>query len=291
MLFMNLLPASIEMIIISLHTVSFLLLSALMLSLHMMALSTMDIASFSQERLLNTWKGPTFPLCPHAAIYKLKGGIAAQKATKAKSFADLTLHHGLPGTFDSSEWVKSASSGHSGQSLEYSLIPNHDSTVTKLGSIIKKQIRRGLQSADTTPDTVDFVSGDDREITPELGLNDDIDDLLFDTLEDLSSAPLSPCSSPDFFSSPLPSSPQHVLCRCGVESDGYREAVEQETIQCSNCSNYTHSSCITMRFTPKLPEPFICHECIIVSPSFENFELKLLGLRKQSLNCVHKRLL
>jgi len=262
----------------------------------------------------------TFPQCPtgyypHAAIYKLKGGLGAQKRfqqvleAKSKSMTEINLQQDLTGTLDSTK--RTVNVGHTGHSHDYNLIPDYDFTTTKLGAIIKKQISRGLKTAETQEVIdVDFVMGEETEFPPNIiEESESIDEMILDTLNTKSNAHLvthfpsesetglfpaaSPplCSAIESDSSPPPSSPQHVLCRCGVESDGYREAIEQGTIQCSLCSNYTHASCITLRFSDDIPETFKCHHHGSSLHEFSDFITKLPRLRKQMFNTVSKRLL
>ncbi|KAE9382508.1 hypothetical protein BT96DRAFT_1010535 [Gymnopus androsaceus JB14] len=102
-----------------------------------------------------------FPKCkagyhPHAAIYKLKGGLGAQMRfkqvlqAKSKALTEINLQPDLTGTLDSSKWT--AHVEHNGRSHDYNLMPEYDFATTKLGAIIKKQISRSLKAADTKED-------------------------------------------------------------------------------------------------------------------------------------------
>ncbi len=63
-------------------------------------------------------------------------------------------------------------------------------------------------------------------------------------------------------SSPPPSSPLHILCRCGTDTDGHRTEVKEDAIECEGCHNYSHLACQTYRRTPHdLPKTFQCHMC------------------------------
>lgn len=88
-----------------------------------------------------------FPKCkagyrPHAAIYKLKGGLGAQMRfkqvlqAKSKALTEINLQPDLTGTLDSSKWT--AHVEHNGRSHDYNLMPEYDFATTKLGAIIKK---------------------------------------------------------------------------------------------------------------------------------------------------------
>jgi hypothetical protein len=62
-------------------------------------------------------------------------------------------------------------------------------------------------------------------------------------------------------SSPPPSSPLHLLCQCGIESDGHRELVRQETVECHHCHKWSHLACLVNRSAPTIEGDFICHLC------------------------------
>ena len=94
-------------------------------------------------------------------------------------------------------------------------------------------------------------------------------------------------------SSPPPSSPQPVRCRCGIQSDGHREAITQDTVECELCKNYTHVACITGRLSNILPEKFYCHMCADEDSEakFQTVLRELPNIKKQSLGTAHRWLL
>ncbi|KAF9060912.1 hypothetical protein BDP27DRAFT_1429496 [Rhodocollybia butyracea] len=150
--------------------------------------------------------------------------------------------------------------------------------------------------------TLDGPSGDDFQLGDPTYLSDDsesITHLLLSTLENEFTSPapvISTGSNLSISSSPLPSSPHHILCRCGVESNGYRESIEQMTVQCAICKNYTHTGCITMRFNGQIPKHFECDDCRfpevqhVLRDGFAHFRNTLPGLRKQKLASIANRL-
>ncbi|THU96717.1 hypothetical protein K435DRAFT_858282 [Dendrothele bispora CBS 962.96] len=64
-------------------------------------------------------------------------------------------------------------------------------------------------------------------------------------------------------SSPPPSTPIQMLCRCGVESDGHRESIDQTAVQCEECQKWSHLACLTLRPRNEISRrwTFICHIC------------------------------
>ncbi|KAF5343123.1 hypothetical protein D9758_015199 [Tetrapyrgos nigripes] len=76
-------------------------------------------------------------------------------------------------------------------------------------------------------------------------------------------------------SSPPPSSPLHLLCRCGTENDGHRERIKQESVQCDQCQQWSHLACLVNRSEPTIEGEFICHICSHQSMSaFERLEIR-----------------
>lgn len=221
---------------------------------------------------------------PHAVIYKLKGGLHAQQyfrdhqITAAKSYLDLTLHMGQPSTLDGPAWSIKSETKHT---IEYNLLPEIPFTSTKLGKILHTQILKPVASP--IVQETDFVDGDDQEdddaIVGDIPIIDpeNVDNMILDSI-------VTPSSSP------LPSEHHYILCRCGVESNGYRETVEQDSVLCCLCDRYTHAGCLTRRIKDVVPEKFFCDECT-PPKNFLNFYEKLPGLSKQILKTVYKRLL
>ncbi|THV02120.1 hypothetical protein K435DRAFT_922498 [Dendrothele bispora CBS 962.96] len=64
-------------------------------------------------------------------------------------------------------------------------------------------------------------------------------------------------------SSPPPSTPIQILCRCGVESDGHRESIDQTAVQCEECQKWSHLACLTLRPRNEISRRWtvICHIC------------------------------
>ncbi|KAF5365496.1 hypothetical protein D9757_012971 [Collybiopsis confluens] len=86
-------------------------------------------------------------------------------------------------------------------------------------------------------------------------------------------------------SSPAPLDPAHVLCRCGVESDGHREPIAQEIVCCNECGRYTHLACLTQRQTPQISGDFFCHICQPQAADFTNY-IPTLRKSKRRLNSI-----
>ncbi|KAF9072159.1 hypothetical protein BDP27DRAFT_1418301 [Rhodocollybia butyracea] len=120
-----------------------------------------------------------------------------------------------------------------------------------------------------------------------------VEEMLLGTIVDISmssdgdsAAPISPIGS-----SPPPSTPQRVFCRCGVESDGYREPILQDIVQCDECKRYTHTGCLTMRLKSSLPRKFYCHVCSDHEQDFNTHKNLYPQIAKtQELEMVEKRL-
>ena len=73
-------------------------------------------------------------------------------------------------------------------------------------------------------------------------------------------------------SSPHPSDSAHVLCRCGIESDGHHEQIVQDIVECTMCKRCTHMACLTNRQNKNIPGKFYCHIC---HPSTEPYYFKI----------------
>ncbi|KAF9061883.1 hypothetical protein BDP27DRAFT_1428441 [Rhodocollybia butyracea] len=94
-------------------------------------------------------------------------------------------------------------------------------------------------------------------------------------------------------SSPGPSDPAHVLCRCGVESDGHREGVIQEIVCCNECGRYTHLACLTHCQTRHVPGKFTCHICsppLIVPGHIPALQLRKSGRKGNTIATTFTRL-
>ncbi|KAF9063257.1 hypothetical protein BDP27DRAFT_1427070 [Rhodocollybia butyracea] len=226
-----------------------------------------------------------------SAIYKLKGGVDAQQKFRVqqqveiKNTLDINIENQPIPALDSPNWIPCSTS--SKRSREYNFTSS--GVPTKL-------------FVDAPFPTLDGPSGDDFQLGDPTYLSDDsesITHLLLSTLENEFTSPapvISTDSNLSISSSPLPSSPHHILCRCGVESNGYRESIEQMTVQCAICKNYTHTGCITMRFNGQIPKHFECDDCRfpevqhVLRDGFAHFRNTLPGLRKQKLASIANRL-
>ncbi|KAJ3745201.1 hypothetical protein EV360DRAFT_90130 [Lentinula raphanica] len=248
----------------------------------------------------------TSPSCPpgfhtHSVVYKLKGGLKAQQLFKNRQIANAmqTLQLQLdtsPGPIlCSPHWVKtSAIDTHhhcSNSTVEYHLSkPGIPDTIMTPPTQPPYEIIH-IQEEDIPLARTSSPMQVDRITTP------------------LSSSPLSPIPtnsephlnnflgphlpSAEISSSPPPPSPLSICCRCGVEADGHREAVVQDTIHCSGCNSYTHIACLTMRLTAKpLPRDFFCHRCegLLEYKNFVEFRRTLPQLRQQKIEHIQNRL-
>ncbi|KAF5368807.1 hypothetical protein D9757_012280 [Collybiopsis confluens] len=79
-------------------------------------------------------------------------------------------------------------------------------------------------------------------------------------------------------SSPGPSDSAHILCRCGIESDGYRAGFEQEIVECCECGRFTHLACLVNQQTEKVLGDFYCHIC-----SLDDLANQILPRRSQRI--------
>ncbi|KAF9060516.1 hypothetical protein BDP27DRAFT_1429993 [Rhodocollybia butyracea] len=243
-----------------------------------------------------------YPKCqsrfrPHSVIYKLKGGLQAQKRFQtlqndaAKSLLGLDLSLDAAGAldssnvFDSTRWTKANAKSH-GLVHEYVLAKNWGIESTRIG----KSLSAVLASVDDQESLGDDVASDELHKPKQ---SPTVEEMLLGTIVDISMssdgdsvAPISPISS-----SPPPSTPQHVFCRCGVESDGYREPMLQDIVQCDQCKRYTHTGCLTMRLKGSFPRKFYCHVCSDHEQDFNTYKNLFPQITKpQELEMVEKRL-
>ncbi|KAF5379616.1 hypothetical protein D9757_009228 [Collybiopsis confluens] len=201
----------------------------------------------------------------HAVLYKLRGGLMAKQmfqtsqAAIVKKRFSISLQNPSPPVFTESDWIQIISGSTSFS--EY----NHTSS--------SLDIPTALMTQTTIPRNFIDLS------KPNFNVTDSIP------------TPLSSPGQQVKSSSPPPSSPQPIHCRCGIQADGHREAVVQVTVQCDRCDNYTHVACLTSRLRDELPKNFICHICDVnKADRFPEVVKKLPNLRMQLLKTVEKRL-
>ncbi|KAF9071317.1 hypothetical protein BDP27DRAFT_1419113 [Rhodocollybia butyracea] len=255
-------------------------------------------SQYAKGKVADLLAGAQPPCAPgfttFSAIYKLKGGADAQQKFQVqqqaliKSTLDIDFESLPIPALDSPDWIQCSSSK---RSREYNFASS--------GVPTKLFVDAPFPLTPTGPIGDDFQLGDPKELSDQ---SESITGLLLSTLEldheFTSPAPVIPFADSNFSisSSPLPSSPHHILCRCGVESNGYRENIEQMTVQCSICKNYTHTSCLTMRFTSQIPKHFECDDCKlpevqhVLRDDFAHFKNTLAGLRTQKLGSIASRL-
>ncbi|KIK49708.1 hypothetical protein GYMLUDRAFT_253670 [Collybiopsis luxurians FD-317 M1] len=154
----------------------------------------------------------------HIVMYHLRGGPAAQKeyfstqasATLQKLHVDLSTE--VP-TYTHSDF----------QQMEQSEIAlwkqAHSTEYCKKNDISAHDKKSALTHATPTV-PIDVVNATSNKGN---GLDSDIDQMS---------------------SSPAPSDSAHILCWCGIESDGHRAGIEQIIVKCEDCERYTHLACL-----------------------------------------------
>lgn len=203
----------------------------------------------------------------YAVIYRLCGGPSAQDyfASRQLELIQKKLHVNLitptfllPGFREMAEtervWVTSHYSlqPHSWEFCHLQPKSVHE-TNTKVKSGKEQETKRlsvppisALPDDFDTEDQVENHSNNDEFVSP-------VEDILHST---------SPLPS----SSPLPSTPLPILCRCGADSDGNRDEIEEPAIECVQCHNFSHLACQTYRLSAGLTSPFKCHMCNLAMP-------------------------
>ncbi len=111
----------------------------------------------------------------------------------------------------------------------------------------KETNRLSVPPISVLPDDVD---------TEEKVSNNPNNDEFFSPVEDIPHSTSSPVSS-----SPPPSDPLPILCRCGADSDGHRDEIKELAVECMQCHNFSHLACQTYRLSAGLTGTFKCHMC------------------------------
>ncbi|KIK62152.1 hypothetical protein GYMLUDRAFT_242844 [Collybiopsis luxurians FD-317 M1] len=276
---------------------------------HYIALTNQGYSKYKSGKVTELLTGQPPACAPpgfttNTVLYKLRGGTAARnlfqslQVANAKMHLNVSLENPLLPSLSLPDWIKTSHSPFD----EYSLSqPNIPSRVMKEAQISVDFIDLGgedFQLDDLTGEHVHHSVSSHHTLSPQLD-SMDVEDMIAKTLETHSShSPTPELQLPPspliLSSSPPPSSPHPVICRCGVQAVGYREAVEQSSIECTDCKNYTHAACFTACLSKpkKDPKQFYCHMCRDSSDEEQfNYVLsKLPGLRKQPLSTVAQRL-
>ncbi len=111
----------------------------------------------------------------------------------------------------------------------------------------KETNRLSVPPISAFPDDVD---------TKEKVSNNLNNDKFLSPVEDIPHSTSSPVSS-----FPLPSAPLLILCRCGADSDGHRDKIEELAVECVQCHYFCHLACQTYRLSAGLTGTFKCHMC------------------------------
>ncbi len=229
----------------------------------------MKHAGFSQlERgsvdELMTGSSPPVPpgYFTYAVIYRLRGGASAQdyfasrqlELCKKKLDVDLlTPTFLVPGFREMTEneriWVTShySSQRHSWEFCRSQQnFPHEENSKVNLATQ-NYTGRVSLPPISALPEDFDAV---------EKAIINSTDDEFFSPAEDI----------PPLSSSPPPPTPLPILCRCGADSDGHRDEIEEPAVECVLCHKYSHVACQTYRLSASLPSPFKCHLCNLEMP-------------------------
>ncbi|THU75736.1 hypothetical protein K435DRAFT_846836, partial [Dendrothele bispora CBS 962.96] len=232
-----------------------------------------DGYSQRQNGKLDTLLAGCSPPCPsgyytHGVIYHLKGGVQAQKVfhdhqvSEARKYFDIVpgnssddiLRLSKSGFVEFSDKAVAMWKDRPGR--EYELV--EDDLETDLKEVDGKLSMAPIQTLDasSTPRSTDM------EID-QLGL--EYNTVFTPEPETIPNKP-SPLMLHDdsiISSSPPPSTPIQIFCRCGVESDGHRESIHQTAVQCEQCQKWSHLACLTLRPRNEISGrwSFICHIC------------------------------
>ncbi|KAJ3897592.1 hypothetical protein F5879DRAFT_813774, partial [Lentinula edodes] len=216
--------------------------------------------------------GGRFPVMPEdyqnlgyrtcAVMYHLKGGTAAQAWFSNRQISLLQKHLQVSITPNTSSKYPLLNASTLFLAPKFSLIPLNNQTWLSSGEL-KKYRNRGNApieyqdfQAQTLPLSTPYK-------TPSVASS-------------ISSAPHSTISPP-------PSSPAHVICRCGVETDGHQQEVKENIVICTVCKKiWSHEACQTQR-TTALIQDFICPICGVDDPwQFKRIQEKLMQNLRRS---------
>ncbi|KAF9060270.1 hypothetical protein BDP27DRAFT_1407198 [Rhodocollybia butyracea] len=200
-----------------------------------------------------------YPKCrsrfrPHSVIYKLKGGLQAQKRFQtlqndaAKSLLGLDLSLDAAGALDSSNvldstrWTKENAKSN-GLVREYVLAKNWGIESTRIG----KSLSAVLESVDDQESLGDDVASDELHKPKQ---SPTVEEMLLGTIVDINV----------------------VLSLMGI------------------CKRYTYTGCLTMRLKSSFPRKFYCHVCSDHEQDFNTYKNLFPQITKpQELEMVEKR--
>ncbi|KAK0479331.1 hypothetical protein IW261DRAFT_1420054 [Armillaria novae-zelandiae] len=207
-----------------------------------------QLQSGSSMDVLIAGRTPPVPkgYCTYAAIYCLCGGLSAQQYFEAQQ-QELFKKKLLVDLVNPPNYV----------ATEFQAVPDAECHWT--------MNQQSTQQPSLPPIA---MQGDDGNNVASSPNNDSEEEELFlnknDAPEDRNKYYLSTArnSMPPVSSSPPPSSPLHILCHCGMDSNGHCTEVKEDTIKCEECHNYSHLACQTYCHTQHdLPKIFQCHMC------------------------------
>ena len=232
----------------------------------------------------------------YAVLYKLRGGIEAQKyysdhqAIHIMKKLHLELSEDTVPHYKNPEYREmdrdETALWHQSHTREYTLKTAKASSEIDSALVLQNTDMQGLVTHQSPPPNEELKTtnnGGPVKAYSELDIDHNMDSEceLDHEIQTLMS------------SSPAPSDSAHVLCRCGVESDGHREAIAQEIVCCDDCGRYTHLACLTYRLAPRISGQFLCHIC---DPKITDFTNNIPPARvsqrhPHSMKTAHKHLL
>ncbi|KAF5361206.1 hypothetical protein D9757_013608 [Collybiopsis confluens] len=169
--------------------------------------------------------------------------------------------------------------------VDYDQILSSSPANTEVASTASSYYSADENRAGGTPDTTEqdnktdsgsFSIPNPAERSPLSDYSDIIDELTGEGAH-------SSTSSHILSSSPAPSDEAHVVCRCGIETDGHRQEVQETLIQCTFCDYYwSHRACQTYRTTSVIRN-FMCPVCALESPGkLKALQDQVIRTRKSS---------
>ncbi|KIK62104.1 hypothetical protein GYMLUDRAFT_242808 [Collybiopsis luxurians FD-317 M1] len=214
----------------------------------------------------------------NTVLYKLRGGTAARnlfqslQVANAKMHLNVLLENPLLPSLSLPDWIKTSHSPFDEYSLSQPNIPSRVMKEAQISVDFIDLAGEDFQLDDLTGEHAHHSVSSHHTLSPQPD-SMDVEDMIAKTLETHSShSPTPELQFPPspliLSSSPPPSSPHPVICRCGVQAVGYREAPKKD------------------------PKQFYCHMCRDSSDEeqFNHVLSKLSGLRKQPLSTVAQRL-